>query len=52
MHDGINRARPEQPVKAIAIRQVADYQFSVYRYCLAMAATQVIEDDNVVPRLQ
>ena len=52
MHDGINRTGPEQLVKASAIRRVAHHQFRVFRHCLAMAATQVIEDDNLVPCLQ
>jgi hypothetical protein len=52
MHDGIDRARPQRVVKASAIRQVAYYQLSVFRHCLAMAAAQVIEDDNLVSGLQ
>jgi len=52
MHNGINRARPEQMVKGSAIRQVADYQFSVFRHSLAMAVAQIIVDDNLVPGLQ
>ena len=52
MHDGIDHARPEQMVKVRAIRQLAHYQLRVFRHCLAMAAAQVIEDDNVVSGLQ
>jgi hypothetical protein len=52
MHDGIDRAQPEDLVKVIAIRQLAYDQFSVFRHCLAMAATQVIEDNNLVSCLQ
>jgi hypothetical protein len=39
-------------LKASPIRQVAYDQFSVSRHSLAMAATQVIEDHNIVSGLQ
>jgi len=52
MHDRINRAGPQQLVKASAIGQFADYQFGAFRHSLTMAAAQVVEDDNVVSGLQ
>jgi hypothetical protein len=52
MHDGIKPAGPKYLVKASAIRQIAYYQFSLFRHSLTMAATQVIEDDYFVSGLQ
>jgi hypothetical protein len=52
MHDRINRTRLEQLVKASAIRQVAYHQVSFFRHSLTVAATQVIEDDDLVSCLQ
>jgi hypothetical protein len=48
MHDGINRAQPEHLVKVIAIRQFAYDQLGALGHRFAMAATQVVEDDNLV----
>src|ERR1700674_578194 len=52
MHDALNPAGPKYLVKASAVRQIAYYQFSLFRHSLTMAATQVIEDDDIVSGLQ
>jgi hypothetical protein len=43
--------RPKKPVKIGAIRQISHYQVSVFRNGLAIAPTQVIEDDYRVSGL-
>jgi hypothetical protein len=48
MHDRIGRPRLEQSIERGAIRQVADYQFSIFRNRLAMAPAEIIEDDNIM----
>jgi hypothetical protein len=48
MHDRISRPRLEQCVESGAIRQVSDYQFSIFRNRLAVAPAEIIEDDNIM----
>ena len=52
MHDRIHRVRSEQLVQGSAIRQIAHHQFGVFRHRETMAAAQVVEDNDLVPRLQ
>jgi hypothetical protein len=48
---GFNPARCHDRVESKAIGEFSDHEFRVLRDGLAMAVTQVIEDDNFVPCL-
>jgi hypothetical protein len=51
MHDRIKGASVEYSFEGSAIREVADYEFGVFRYRLTVSPAEIIENDNIVARV-
>lgn len=52
MHNGVRGVRFDERVKPLTISEITDDQLGGPGYCLAMTATQVIVDKDLVSSVQ